>query len=212
MIVVLMGVPGAGKGTQAEYLKIKKGFLKVSTGDLLRKEIDRKTSLGKHVEEVISRGKLVSDDVLLQIMKNELSASKDKNLVLDGFPRTVPQAEWLAQNAKIEGVIHIEANPDELLSRIRGRLTCPKCESVYHLTRKPPIREGYCDKCGSLLKVRNDDTDESVFLHRLEAYRYQTEPVLEFYKQRKQYFHIDGDADEETVSKQIDILLSKFGN
>jgi adenylate kinase len=211
MILILMGAPGAGKGTQAEHLKVDQGFLKISTGDLFRREIGLKTDLGRQVEEIINQGGLVSDEILTRIMKNELDACASQNVVLDGFPRTVRQAEWLAGNANLAGVIHIDAEREELIERLRGRLVCSRCEAVYHTVRKPPIKDGQCDKCGSPLKVREDDSLDRV-LHRLDVYLQQTKPVLEFYKGTKQYFRVDGNGIEETVSKQIDELLSKIGH
>ena len=210
MIVILMGAPGAGKGTQAEYLRTKKSFLKISTGDLFRREIALKTELGMQVEGIINQGGFVSDEILLQIMKNELDACKSHDVVLDGFPRTVRQAEWLVQNSSVSGVIHIDVERDELVARIEGRLICTQCEAVYQATRKPPLRAGWCDRCGNALKAREDDSYERV-LHRLDVYMQQTEPVLEFFKQKKQYFRLDGNCSEDTVSRQLDILLSKLG-
>jgi len=210
MIVILMGAPGAGKGTQAEHLKKDKGFLKISTGDLLRREIAAKTELGKRVEDIMSRGALVSDEILLQVMKKELDLSHGRNLVLDGFPRTVPQAEWLSSVAKISGVIHIDADREELTSRIAGRLVCTACEAVFHISRKPPKIANQCDKCGGALTTREDDSRERV-LHRLDVYHRQTEPVLEFYRENALYFRIDGNGVESSVSGQIDMLLEKIG-
>ena len=135
---------------------------------------------------------------------------RSQDLVLDGFPRTVRQAEWLAANAKISGVVHIDVDREELVARIEGRLVCSQCEAVYQATRKPPLRAGWCDRCGNALKARADDSSERV-LHRLEVYVQQTEPVLDFYKQRKQYFRIDGNNGEGAVSGQLDILLGKLG-
>lgn len=208
MIVILMGAPGAGKGTQAEYLKAK-GFQKIATGDLLRKEIASKTDLGKQVEEIVNSGGLPSDQILMKIVAKELEASKSHNLVFDGFPRTVPQAEWLSKQARIAGVIHIDTDRAELLSRISGRLVCGGCGSVYHVVRKAPQVEGVCDKCGTALKIREDDTEERL-LHRLDVYTAQTSPVLDFYKNTEQYFRIDGNCDENAVSKQIEVLINKL--
>lgn len=209
MILVLMGAPGAGKGTQADYLK-GKGFQKVSTGDLFRKEIAQCSELGQLVEAVIRRGDLVSDDVLFEILKKELNSIHNRNLVLDGFPRTVPQAEWLEENTEVSGVVHIDASSSELLNRMRGRRSCLKCGAVYHILHKPPQKAELCDKCGSELKTRADDGDESVLLNRLETYELQTQPVLDFYKKRRQYFRIDGNLEQSAVSSQLDTLLNRL--
>lgn len=211
MILILMGAPGAGKGTQAEYLRNTKGFLKISTGDLFRREISLKTDLGKQVEATINQGGFVSDGILLQIMKNELEACKSQNIVLDGFPRTIPQATWLSENAKVSGVVHIDVERGELVSRIEGRLICSKCEAVYQRTRKPPLKAGWCDRCGNALRAREDDKLEKV-LHRLDIYSQQTEPVLDYYRQRREYIRMDGNQGEEAVSKQLDALLDKLAS
>lgn len=209
MIVILMGAPGAGKGTQAEYLRQSKGFIKVSTGDLLRREVSLKTDLGKRVEAIMSQGSLVSDDILMEMMKAALAKYAELNCVLDGFPRTVAQADWLAGLVKVAGVIHVDVDREELIRRIEGRLICSSCEAVYHVTRKPPMNDMVCDKCGSLLKTRPDDTREKV-LHRLDVYTSQTKPVLDYYKSRNQYFCVDGNAGEVAVSQQLDMLLSRI--
>ena len=162
MIVILMGAPGAGKGTQADYLREDKGFIKISTGDLLRREVSSHSELGRKVRDIMDSGGLVSDSILLQIVKNALELYKDRNLVLDGFPRTVVQAQWLEENAAVSGVIHIDVDQEELIERLSGRLVCGTCESVYHSIRKPPMREGVCDKCGGTLNVRQDDRRDRV--------------------------------------------------
>jgi len=209
MIVILMGAPGAGKGTQAEYLKNKKGFLKVSTGDLLRREIALKTELGKQVENIVHQGGYVSDAILLEMIKNELDNSVNRDIVLDGFPRTLSQAQWLHGAAKVDGVIHIETDREELIGRITGRLLCSDCNTVFHLQRKAPKVTGICDVCGGRLKTREDDVRERV-LHRLDVYVKQTAPVLEFYKEAGRYFSVNGNCDEVAVNVQIDDSLVKM--
>jgi adenylate kinase len=209
MIVILMGAPGAGKGTQAEYLKDKKRFLKISTGDLLRREIALKTELGKRVENIVHQGSYVSDEILMGMIKNELDNSVDRDIVLDGFPRTVSQAKWLHGIAKVDGVIHIETDREELIGRVTGRVVCSRCNAVFHLLRKPPQVEGVCDVCGEALKTREDDTRERV-LHRLDVYATQTAPVLEFYKEAGQYYSVDGNCNEIAVNEQIDASLVKM--
>lgn len=206
MILILMGAPAAGKGTQAEYLK-SKGFAKISTGDLFRREIKSKTQLGMQVEETIRLGKYVSDEILLSLMKKELESSASQDIVLDGFPRTIAQAEWLDVNADLAAILHIDVAEKELLARVQGRLVCSNCGAVYHKDRNPPRESGICDACHGTVAMRSDDSDAKVFLDRLNIYRAETEPLLEYYKKANCYYCIDGNRDASLVRQEIDTLL-----
>ncbi len=209
MIVILMGAPGAGKGTQAEFLMREKGFRKISTGDILRRQVELKSELGKRIESIMNAGGLVSDEILLAVLKVELEKSQEKNIVLDGFPRTIPQAEWLAENANIASVIHVDVARDELIRRIEGRQVCSQCEAVYHKTEKAPKTVGKCDLCHSELRVRRDDQRDRVEA-RLDVYAKETEPVLSFYKKTGKYFRVDGAKSQIDVNDAIKAHLSQF--
>lgn len=206
MIVILLGAPGAGKGTQADFLKLNKGFIKISTGDLFRREIAAGTDLGKRVEDVVNKGSYVSDEILQELIKKVLAENLNLDVVLDGFPRTLPQATWLSQVADISAVIHIDTARLELINRMKARLSCSSCGAVYHVISKPSKVDGVCDICGGHLQVREDATEERI-LHRLDVYEKQTLPVLDFYKKSKTYFRVDGNLGEKAVSKQIEGLL-----
>ncbi len=206
MIVILMGAPGAGKGTQAEYLTIKKGFKKISTGDILRRQIEMGTDLGRRIEDIMNRGHLVSDEVLEQVLKQELAQGEDVDIVLDGYPRTIPQARWLDSNKKIAGIFHIDTSRAELVKRIEGRVVCGQCEAVYNVGAKPPRVSGVCDLCSGALKARKDDSRDKINV-RLDTYERETEPVLNFYRGQGKYFRIDGNKGAAEVSKQIEDLL-----
>ncbi|MBI2602018.1 MAG: nucleoside monophosphate kinase [Deltaproteobacteria bacterium] len=209
MIVILMGAPGAGKGTQANYLKDSLGFRKISTGDILRKHIAAKSELGKKIETIVSAGHLVSDDILQEVLRQEIEGEKNANVVLDGFPRSQPQAEWLEENVDTTGVIHIDVGQEELIRRIEGRLTCEKCEAVYHVTDNPPKKEGICDRCKAKLVRRKDDVRSSILV-RLDAYDKQTSPVLGFYKKKGKYFRLDGNGKPATINKDLLQLMKKL--
>ncbi len=209
MIVILMGAPGAGKGTQADYLMRENAFYKISTGDILRRQIESKTELGRSVEAIMNQGRLVSDSILTAVLKLELENSRGKNIVLDGFPRTIAQAEWLAKNEQIAGVLHIDVDREELIRRIEGRLVCSQCQAVYHASEKPPKLAGKCDRCSSELKVRRDDERDRVEA-RLDVYTRETEPVLGFYKKNGKYFRVDGARSQAEVSGRIKELLSQL--
>ena len=183
MKMVILGPPGAGKGTQAGAITKKLHIPAISTGDILRDAVARETSVGLKAKAFMDAGELVPDDVIIGIVKDRLSQKDCENgYILDGVPRTLVQAEALAaQGVELDAVLSIEVSDDEILDRLGGRRACPACNATYHTISNPPKQEGICDLCGTELIIRNDDSRETI-LHRLEAYHKATEPLKEYYK------------------------------
>ncbi|MCL6589152.1 MAG: adenylate kinase [Firmicutes bacterium] len=197
MNLILLGPPGAGKGTQAELLIEKYNIPHVSTGDIFRAAIKEGTALGLEAKRYMDSGQLVPDEVVVGIVKERLlKADAQKGFLLDGFPRTVPQADALAQfltgvGRSITRVINIEADPQILIKRLTGRRICRNCASVYHIENKPPRVSGVCDHCGGEVYQRDDDTPE-VVQKRLNVYQLQTEPLINYYKEKGLLVSFDG--------------------
>lgn len=185
MNLILLAAPGAGKGTQAEMLCEKFGIPTISTGAMLRANIAGGTELGKMAEKYINDGKLVPDDVMIEIVQNRIKEDDCKNgFILDGFPRTIVQAEALSQSdVKIDKVLNIEVPDEKIIERLAGRLECKSCGSTYHVEHRPPKTAGKCDKCGGELRVRDDDKPETV-KQRLKTYHTQTQPLVDYYRQK----------------------------
>ena len=183
MKLVILGAPGAGKGTQAGLLADRLGIPTISTGNLLRAAMQQGTELGKQVKEAMDAGKLVSDELIIQLVKERLGQEDCKNgYLLDGFPRTLAQAKALSGFAKIDGALSIEVSDSEIEHRMEGRRICSQCQATYHVEDNPPKVEGICDKCGGQLVIRKDDTQD-VVENRLHIYHEETEPVKEYYRQ-----------------------------
>ena len=183
MKLVILGAPGAGKGTQAGLLADRLGIPTISTGNLLRAAMQQGTDLGKQVKEAMDAGKLVSDELIIQLVKERLGQEDCKDgYLLDGFPRTLAQAKALSGFAKIDGALSIEVSDSEIEHRMEGRRICSKCQATYHVEDNPPKVEGICDKCGGQLVTRKDDTHD-VVENRLHIYHEETEPVKEYYRQ-----------------------------
>lgn len=187
-IVIFLGPPGAGKGTQSQLLKERNGFIQISTGDLLREAVKNQTELGKLAKQYMDEGKLVPDDLIISLIKEKLQEYADKNIIFDGFPRTIPQAESLDNllshlNKNIDAVILFKIESEEIVKRLTGRRVCPSCGAVYHMVYNPPKIDEICDKCGARLIQRDDDKEE-VIRKRLEVYRQQTKPLIEYYKSK----------------------------
>ncbi len=184
MRVVLLGPPGSGKGTQGERLALALGVPRISTGDILRRNVAQGTELGKKAKAYMEAGKLVPDDLVIAMTAERLKdADARKGFILDGFPRTIAQAEALAQLTPLDAVVNLFLEPEELVKRSAGRRVCPKCESVYHLVTNPPRQAGICDKCGSSLVTRPDDREE-VVRTRIETYERQTAPLVQYYRDK----------------------------
>jgi len=187
-IVIFLGPPGAGKGTQSQLLKERNGFIQISTGDLLREAVKNQTELGKLAKQYMDEGKLVPDDLIISLIKEKLQEYADKNIIFDGFPRTIPQAESLDNllshlNKNIDAVILFKIESEEIVKRLTGRRVCPSCGAVYHMVYNPPKIDEICDKCGARLIQRDDDKEE-VIRKRLEVYHQQTKPLIEYYKSK----------------------------
>ncbi len=185
MNLILMGAPGAGKGTQAERIQARYGIPAVSTGEILRGAISAGTELGMTAKSFMDAGQLVPDEIVIGIIKEHLASDACKNgFILDGFPRSIPQAEALeALGVKIDVVLSIEVPDEKIVERMSGRRVCPKCGASYHTAYIPPKTADVCDKCGNGLIIRQDDKPETV-LNRLSTFHAQTEPLKAFYAER----------------------------
>lgn len=185
MKIIFFGAPGAGKGTQAEIVSEKLAIPAISTGAIIREAIKTGTEMGKSAQSYIEKGALVPDDVVIGIIKERLAEKDCENgFILDGFPRTVPQAQALtAMGVPIDVVLNIEVPDEKIVTRMSGRRTCPGCGASYHIVYKPTKVEGVCDKCGSALTIRKDD-DPTVVKSRLETYHKETEPLKDYYEKQ----------------------------
>ena len=213
MIVVLIGAPGAGKGTQADLLVERRKYRKLSTGDALRRQIKDQTPVGKKVEPILARGELVSDDVLLEIVDAELAVAGSATTLFDGYPRNLGQAkslEKIATRHPVGAVVHLDVNRPQLIARLAGRRVCPECGATFHMQSKAPRVAGKCDRCGSGLVTRPDD-EESKIVRRLEVFDNETQPVLDFYRKHPNYQHVDGLGSTEEVYERIARTLEKAG-
>ena len=213
MNIVLMGLPGAGKGTQADKIVEKYEIPHISTGDMFRAAIKNQTALGLEAKSFMDQGALVPDEVTIGIVRERLSQPDcEKGFLLDGFPRTVPQAEALDAtladlNKSVEYVINIQVEQEELIKRLTGRRICKECGTAYHLVFNPPQEEGKCDKDGGELYQRADDNPETV-TNRLEVNMKQTQPLLDFYGDKGVLTNIDGQQHITKVFADIDALLT----
>ena len=212
MNLVLMGLPGAGKGTQAEKIVNKYGIPHISTGDMFRAAMKEETELGLKAKSYMDKGELVPDEVTIGIVRERLSKQDcESGFLLDGFPRTVPQAEALEEilsdlNKKIDYVINIDVDQDILMERLTGRRICKDCGATYHLVFNPPAKENVCDRCGGELYQRADDNAETVQT-RLEVNIKQSQPLLNFYESKGYLRNIDGQQDIKKVFADVDQLL-----
>jgi adenylate kinase len=215
MNLVLFGPPGSGKGTQAERLRDRMTLRHISTGDLLRDAVARGTELGRRVQGVLASGQLVSDDLVLALMRDAIAAvGKDPALegwLLDGFPRTVGQAEGLDRllvdlGETIGAIVVLEVPRETVVERLSGRRTCTQCKAVYHVRNNPPAAEGRCDRCGGTLVQREDDRPETIE-RRMDVYEAQTQPILAHYRGRVPVHEIDGAAPVDEVTRSIARVL-----
>jgi adenylate kinase len=215
MIVVFFGPPGSGKGTQAKRLMAERGIVQLSTGDMLRAAIRDGTELGKKAKGFMDQGALVPDSLVIDLIAERMKSKDcDPGCILDGFPRTNPQAEALdkmlaAQKKKIERVVFFDIEDAKLVNRLSGRRTCTKCGAMYHVDHAPPKKAGVCDQCGSTDIVQRDDDKEDVIRKRLKVYRDQTAPVAEFYKKQGKLRTIHADRSQDQVFGELVSALSQ---
>ncbi|RMH02973.1 MAG: adenylate kinase [Aquificota bacterium] len=208
MIVVFLGPPGSGKGTQAKLLSEKHRFTHISTGDLLREAVRKGTELGKKAKEYMEKGELVPDELIVSLIEEALP---EGGVILDGFPRTVPQAIALEEMLKRQGKklckVFVFDVPDEVVvERLSGRLTCPSCGAVYHRVYNPPKEDEVCDRCGTKLVQREDDREE-VVRNRVRVYKEQTKSLVDFYRERDIIFSLDATKSIEEIYQEIERVL-----
>ena len=204
MKLILLGAPGAGKGTQAEILSRELGIPTISTGNILRAAMKNGTPVGLKAKAYVESGKLVPDDVIIGIVEERL-AEPDcaKGYILDGMPRTIPQAEALEKaGIEIDAAVSIEISDAEIITRMSGRRTCSECSTTFHVVANPPKVEGVCDNCGGKLTIRKDDAPETVKA-RLDVYHAETEPLLAFYAQRSKLRTVDNQPTIEGTTEAI---------
>jgi adenylate kinase len=212
--LILLGPPGAGKGTQASGIINKYNIPHISTGDIFRKNIKEGTDLGKQAKEYMDKGLLVPDELVVGLVKNRLTENDTENgFLLDGFPRTVAQAEALDTELKnlgwsLDNVINIKVSKDELVERAVGRRICKDCGATYHIKFNPPTIPGKCDVCGGELYQRDDDNEETV-AKRIEVYENQTSPLIEYYNKQGVLLNIDGAQD---IDKVFDDIVDALGS
>ena len=203
MKLILLGAPGAGKGTQSDFIKAALKVPVISTGNLLREAIAQGTELGKQAKSFMDGGNLVPDELIVGLMKEKLATPECENgAILDGFPRTVKQAEVLETIGGVDVALSIEVPDEAIVHRMAGRRTCSKCNTTYHIEGNPPKVEGVCDKCGEKLGIRHDD-DPDVVLKRLNVYHDQTEPVKHYYEAHGKLRSVEGVGTVEEIRNRI---------
>ena len=209
MKIILLGPPGAGKGTQAEVLTDKLKIPQISTGDILRAAVKKGTPVGLQAKTYMDAGNLVPDDVIIGVVKERLTADDCKNgYIFDGMPRTIAQAEALdEQNVIIDVVLAIEVPDEIIVTRLGGRRTCPECGFIYHIETKKPAKEGICDVCGAALIIRKDDEAETI-LNRLDTYHKDTAPLIDYYRKQGKLKDIGG---EYNIASQTAEVLKALG-
>ncbi len=212
MILILLGAPGVGKGTQGQMISQEYSIPQISTGDILRKEVKEETELGKKAKSFMESGALVPDNVIVDMMEKRIKEEDCKNgFILDGFPRTETQAEALDimlknNGLELDSVLLIDVSEDEIIERLTGRRVCLKCGAVYHIKYNPPKQDGVCDKCGSKL-IQRDDDKEDVVKNRLKIYNESTAPLIDYYSKTGKLVKIDGTGDIKEIFNNIKTIL-----
>jgi adenylate kinase len=212
MKIIMLGAPGAGKGTQAKMIADKFGIPHISTGDIFRANIKNGTELGKKAKEYMDQGQLVPDELTVEILLDRVAQDDCKNgYVLDGFPRTIPQADVLDKELtklgdKVDFAINVDVPDENIVRRMSGRRACLKCGATYHIEHIPPKQEGICDTCGSELVQRDDDKPETV-KNRLSVYHEQTQPLIDYYTKKNILKTVDGTKDMQEVFNEITGIL-----
>ncbi|MEX2446977.1 MAG: adenylate kinase [Dehalococcoidia bacterium] len=214
MRLILLGLPGAGKGTQAQVLAERQGLLHISTGDMFREAAAAGTELGLRAQQYMAQGDLVPDEVTIGMLLERIAQpDAAAGLMLDGFPRTIPQAEALdraleEQGSQIDAVLYIQVPEADLVARLTGRWSCPSCGAIYHMQSKPPKQAGTCDECGAALAQRADDQPETVQA-RLDTNRAWTEALAQFYGQQGKLQEIDGTGSPEEITARLERALGE---
>ncbi len=215
MQLVFLGAPGVGKGTQAEKIAAQYGVAKISTGDLLREAVKAQTALGKDAKSYMDQGKLVPDSVVIGLVRDKLGDPSCANgFVLDGFPRTVPQAEELGhvlsqRNIRLDRVVNFQVSREDVVRRLSGRRSCPKCQATFHVDFAPPKKNDSCDRCGEALVQRSDDKRDAIET-RLRVYEEQTAPLIAYYDSKNLLTHLDGASAVEAVYQNLTKVLTPF--
>jgi len=204
MKLILLGPPGAGKGTQAEVLTEKLGVPQISTGDILRAAVKAGTPVGLEAKAFMDAGDLVPDSVIIGVVKERLTADDcKKGYIFDGMPRTIAQAQALdAQSVEIDAVLSIEVPDDIIIKRLGGRRTCPDCGMIYHIETKKPAKEGICDGCGAALIIRKDDEAETI-KNRLDTYHKETEPLIDYYRKQGKLKEVGGEFNIASQTAEV---------
>ncbi|MGA2764959.1 MAG: adenylate kinase [Spirochaetia bacterium] len=209
MKLIFLGPPGAGKGTLAALVSKEYRIPQISTGDIFRDAIKRETELGKKVKEIVGRGDLVPDELTVSLVRERLGQpDASGGYILDGFPRTIPQAAALDEFQKIDSVVNFTVSDKIVIERLSGREVCKNCGAIYHVKNMPSKVKGVCDRCGGPLYTRPDDTLESI-TNRLEVYKKQTEPLVSYYRKKKILRDIDSSKSPEDTLTQVRKLLGK---
>jgi adenylate kinase len=215
MRLIFLGAPGVGKGTQAERVAAQYGVTKISTGDLLREAVRAQTALGKDAKSYMDQGKLVPDAVVIGLVRDKLSDTGSlSGFVLDGFPRTVPQAEELGnvlsqRNIRLDRVINFQVSREDVVKRLSGRRSCPKCQATFHVDFAPPKKSDSCDRCGEGLIQRSDDKRDAIET-RLNVYEEQTAPLISYYEEKEILTHLDGAGTVDNVYQCLTKVLASF--
>ena len=215
MRIVLVGPPGAGKGTQAQFISTNLSIPKISTGDIFRYNVANNTELGARAKEFMDRGDLVPDEITIAMVRSRLQEDDALDgFLLDGFPRNVPQAETLKKmlaewDARLDLVLELVVDDDEVVRRLSGRRTCRKCGRIWHVVFDPPARQGLCDDCGGELFQRDDDQEETI-RHRLDVYAQQTRPLIAFYADEGTLLGIDATGPVEEITDRAMSALRRF--
>lgn len=212
--IILLGPPGAGKGTQAARLQADRGMVQLSTGDMLREAVAAGTPVGREAKAIMERGELVSDAIVSALIGERLDAAAEQGAIFDGFPRTRAQAEALElllaeRGRRLDHVIELEVDEDELVKRIVGRFSCATCGTGYHDSFRPTKVPGVCDVCGSTNFVRRKDDNEQTVRTRMAEYRAKTQPILPFYEARQLVRRVNGMAPIDEVAAEIDAILDR---
>ncbi|MDD5044617.1 MAG: adenylate kinase [Candidatus Omnitrophica bacterium] len=208
MKIVLLGPPGAGKGTQAKDLSKRLALSHISTGDILREEVKNNTALGREAKAYMDKGELVPDKLVISMLQSRLtSKSANNGFILDGFPRNLPQAKALDEMLKaagidIDNVFYLEASEPVIVQRLSGRRVCTKCGAIFHVQNMPPKTENICDKCGAKLYQRSDDHEETI-KNRLHVYLKETAALIDYYKKQDKLHYVDADREADFVIKDI---------